>query len=208
MSPFLHVRFPAVDSSRTFFRFHLHTQTTSLAMHYKLAWDLLPISREPTSVEPLLGGAHAWVTVWVGRARDRPTHTPPSVTPSACAIGPTMVPRCWPRLAPCHSADHAAIVLEHGCRLDHVRERRHLLVAEHLLEHREPSACLMAVGGGGRVWGCDANTFWQNLQLAGSPDSPADFRKSSKKLPVRKRMCLTKSCLCSRKNPDLTQRLI
>ena len=51
----------------------------------------------------------------------------------------------------------------------------------------------------------DANTFWQNLQLAGSPDSPADFRKSSKNLPVRKRMCLTKSCLCSRKNPDLTQ---
>ena len=187
MSPFLHVRFPAVDSSRIFFRFHPHTQTTSLAMHYTLAWDLLPISREPTSAEPLLGGAHAWVTVWVGRARDVQPIPPPGHA-KRVRNWATMVPRCWPRLAPCHSADHAAIVLEHGCRLDHVRERRHLLVAEHLLEHREPSACLMAVGGwGGRVWGCDANTFWQNLQLAGSPDSPADFRKSSKNFACAKK---------------------
>ena len=35
------------------------------------------------------------------------------------------------------SANLAAVVLEHERCLDHVRERRHLHVAKHLLQHRE-----------------------------------------------------------------------
>ena len=39
------------------------------------------------------------------------------------------------------SAHLARVVLEHQRRLDHVRERRHLRVAEHQLEQREDAVC-------------------------------------------------------------------
>ena len=57
-----------------------------------------------------------------------------------------LAPRHWRSLAPCHSPHLAAIVLEHERRLDHVRKRRHLLVAEHLLEHREHTLRCRRVG--------------------------------------------------------------